>query len=36
MEALIGELIHSELETHLTRLVKKAKRKAVRERAKLN
>jgi hypothetical protein len=35
VEDLVGQLIQSELETHLSRMVKKAKKKAVRESAKL-
>ena len=35
VEDLVGQLIQSELETHLSRMVKKAKKKAVRESARL-
>ena len=34
-EDLIAQLIQNELETHLSRMVKKAKKRAVRESAKL-
>jgi hypothetical protein len=35
VEDLIGQLIQSELESHLSRMVKKSKKRAVRESAKL-
>jgi len=36
VEQLVGQLIKSELETQLSRLVRKAKRKALRETGKFN
>jgi hypothetical protein len=35
VEDLIGQLINSELESHLSRMVKRARKRAVRESAKL-